>query len=66
VFGYLFVIMAPFGTVFGYFWLKESGNPGTAVGYAVGRNCWARPWGLQKIVYFNWGSTCRKVRKSLD
>jgi len=25
------------------------------------RNCWARPRGLQKIVYLNWGSTCRKV-----
>jgi len=24
-------------------------------------NCWARPRGLQKIAYFNWGSTCRKV-----
>jgi len=26
-FGYLSVILAPFGTVFGYFWLKTSGNP---------------------------------------
>jgi len=24
-------------------------------------NCWDRPRGLQKIVYFKWGSTCRKV-----
>ena len=24
-------------------------------------NCLARTQGLQKIVYFNWGSTCRKV-----
>jgi len=32
VFGYLSVILASFGTVFGYFWLKKSGNPGqTAV-----------------------------------
>jgi len=30
VFGYLSVSLAPFGTVFGYFWLKTSGNPGTA------------------------------------
>jgi len=44
----------------------------TTVGYAVGRrtipcisNCWARPWGLQKIVYFNWGSTCRNVWEPL-
>ena len=27
VFGYLSVILAPFGTVFGYFCLKQSGNP---------------------------------------
>jgi len=27
VFGYLPVILAPFGTVFGYFWLKKSDNP---------------------------------------
>jgi len=26
VFGYLSVILAPFGTVFGYFWLKKSGK----------------------------------------
>jgi len=25
----------------------------------------ARPRGLQKIVYFNWGSTCRKVWEPL-
>jgi len=31
VFGYLSVILAPFGTVFGYFWLKTSGNPGSHV-----------------------------------
>jgi len=44
----------------------------TAVGYTVGRrtipcisNCWARPLGLQKLVYFNWGSTCRKVLEPL-
>jgi len=24
-------------------------------------NCWARPRGLQKTVYFNCGSKCRKV-----
>jgi len=24
-------------------------------------NCWVRPRGLHKIVYLNWGSTCRKV-----
>jgi len=29
-------------------------------------NCCARPQGLQKIVYFNWGSTCRKVWEPLD
>jgi len=40
--------------------------------YAVGRrtipcisNCWARARGLQQIVYFNWGSTCRKVWETL-
>jgi len=27
VFVYLPVILAPFGTVFGYFWLKQSDNP---------------------------------------
>jgi len=27
VFGYLSIILAPFGTVFAYFWLKECGNP---------------------------------------
>jgi len=44
----------------------------TAAGYAVGRrtipcieNCWDRPRGLQKIVYFNWGSTCRTVWEPL-
>jgi len=26
VFGYFSVTLAPFGTVFGYFWLKKSGN----------------------------------------
>jgi len=26
-FVYLSVILAPFGIVFGYFWLKKSGNP---------------------------------------
>jgi len=26
-FGYLSVILAPFGTVFGYFWFNKSGNP---------------------------------------
>jgi len=29
VFGYLSVILAPFRTLFGYFWLKKPGNPGT-------------------------------------
>jgi len=28
-------------------------------------NCWAGPRGLQKNVYFNWGSTCRKVWEQL-
>jgi len=28
-------------------------------------NCWARPRGLQKIVYFHWGPTCRKVLEPL-
>jgi len=28
-------------------------------------NCWARSRGLQKIVCFNWGSTCRKVWEPL-
>jgi len=28
-------------------------------------NCWARSRGLQKIVYLNWGSTCRKVWEPL-
>jgi len=28
-------------------------------------NCWVRPRGLQKIVYFNWGSTGRKVWEPL-
>jgi len=28
-------------------------------------NCWARPRDLQKIVYFNWGSTCRQVWEPL-
>jgi len=48
----------------------------TAEGCAVGRriidtgfpcigNCCARPRGLQKIAYFNWGSTCRKVWEPL-
>jgi len=27
VFGYLSVILAPFGAVFGYIWLKRFGNP---------------------------------------
>ena len=27
VFGYTSVILAPFKTVFGYFWLKKSGDP---------------------------------------
>jgi len=27
---YLSVILAPFGSVFGYFWLKTSGNPALA------------------------------------
>jgi len=29
-------------------------------------NCWVRPRGLQKIVYFNWGSTCRKFWEPLS
>jgi len=29
-------------------------------------NCWARPRGLQKIVYFHRGSTCRKVWEPLS
>jgi len=28
-------------------------------------NCWARPRGQQKFIYFNWGSTCRKVWEPL-
>jgi len=28
-------------------------------------NCWVRPRGLQKIVYFTWGSACRKVWEPL-
>jgi len=28
-------------------------------------NCCARPPGLHKIVYFNWGSTCRRVWEPL-
>jgi len=28
-------------------------------------NCWVRPQGLKKIVYPNWGSTCRKVWEPL-
>jgi len=28
-------------------------------------NIWTRPWGLQKILYFNWGWTCRKVWEHL-
>jgi len=28
-------------------------------------NCWARSHGLQKIAYFNWGSTCRNVWEPL-
>jgi len=29
------------------------------------RSCWDRPRGLQNIVYFNWGSTCRNVWEPL-
>jgi len=51
----------------------QNGRPGsTEVGYAVRRrtipcssNCWAGPRGLQKIVYFDWGSTYRKVWEPL-
>ena len=28
-------------------------------------NCWVRPRDLQKIVYFNWWSTCRKLWEPL-
>jgi len=28
-------------------------------------NCWARPRDLQKTVYFNWESACRKVWEPL-
>jgi len=33
--------------------------------FSCSSKCWARPRGLQNIVYFNWGSTCRKVWEPL-
>jgi len=52
--------------------LQNESRGSTAVGYAVRRrtipcssNCWAGPRGLQKILYFNWGSTCRNVWEPL-
>jgi len=29
--------------------------------YCCISNWWVTPRGVQKIVYFNWGSTCRKI-----
>ena len=63
----LFLKLGCFYKITWYHW-----TGGTAVGYAVGwitipciSNCWARPWGLQKIACFNWGSMCRKVWEPL-